>query len=1727
MMVQFFTILRNRRKGRFFIVSFLLLVLLFISGKKIYRTCTGSIYQTSSISYPLLLPNPQLPNYPITQSPNHQSPVTPPSLKLRRAGNPQSSVIHYPLSVIGYPSSITRYAQAPGLQLGMELPYESALSVSGRKLIGATFSTKRYFDPEKDKTLGKKFDFEMKQELQVKIKGQIGEKITVNIDYDDTKTDKRDISVVYKGEPGEAVQEIAFGDLDLSLPQTEFVGYRKQVFGIRGQAQYKNLRFMAIGSQTKGTSESKLFTGNTSLEKKELRDIDYIRRKYYQLAFPGDTIKVGSEKIYFDDRNSANNTVNTSTGMIVEEYGIAISTYVGDFDLLSAGEDYIVDYPKGVIIFRKTIQTNYVIAVDYQKEDGTPLPKTNPQAKAVMIKNENETINTELKNYYNLGRVKIVRDNGKGNFIFNVYDLNRTTVTEVSETGNNVKYPDSVEMDFETGIIKFTSGTPGPFIPDVYLPSPVSHHIIYVEYRYRIKTFNLQRANVVIGSERIVLDGKVLERDKDYFLDYESGWLTFYREEEIKEDSKIEVTYEYAPFAGLATGETLVGARTEYSPLKNFFIGSTVISNFTTKPLRIPDLRTTPGSTLVWEVDTHLTNLKFPLLSLRMTDLSGEYARSIRNSNIFGKALIDSMEGIKLEDSASLNKDYWTVAISSTQILSFNNSLTCSNEDMLISAVKPQLVGTTRKDEKIQVLKINYDLTKSTWAAIIQPLSTIGIDYSKKEFLELELLSDTPGAMLTVEYGSFNEDANNNGRLDTEDTNKDNLLNPDEDIGWEYNNPDGTSARIGADNGRLDSEDLDRDGVLDTFDDPAGKFSFSTDLSAGVWYSTNVPLEITNSTWTAIKQVRLTLSAQTNKLGTIKIAKLGLVGNRWEKGVVLGTGTFTVSAMNNEDNSQYTALYDETKGRKDIYQELYPDWDERWRREQALSMKYNLDAGATATTRSVFPKAQNYSQYGELKFFIYPYQGNQGETFIFQFGTETDFYEYREIINWTGSWKNRTISLDTYSEIMEEMIKEGKTEKEKSMIVNGATIIYKIKGSPKINNIAQIKVGVRNPTGQTLSGELWVNEIYLDKVKEDIGWAYKISADFEVPGWSSFGGKYKEINCKFQPLTPVITGQDIYEQNYYLNFIRIGFLPMNFTFSRKDTFTPPASILENPWLTSLEEDKVSALTGSAGATFSLARWPTIGLSYSKSLTDYLRKQNRLDEKDSYITSADYTNPVRFPLFPTAINLTYRRDDFSLWMSTLSVITVPEKREKFFFNQYQAIKPAYLETKEISDDWSTKLNFRFWSGFTFNPNYSLKIVREEKIQSKLKYPKSLGQTVGFSSNLTIFPWLSPGFGYNISCKEDVNLATLSKTPPEEPTQKRVDRSANGNVTWNFSLRQIFPQFRPTQSLALSTNYRLEYGDSYENIAKEIDFTKKLWIERDPSYKERKSLTLRDTLGLSSRWLPFESIILSPRLSPFNTLVVNANFNGTKEYSNTTGTERTVDTIQWPDLIFSLFKTEKLISLERMMSDSQMNLKISKKVVHTHSISKATTLSDSLDWRFLLLEKYSLYFDYTMSESRDFNLKTDTLTRLTKSESATQQMNFNLEIWRFTLRNEYKLDTEVDSFGKEVRRDKTLSPSLQVYANFNLPAKLLIPLIRKTLYLANQLVFNSTLRLDHRESSYLHGGNTDTYTLTASADYTLSSNTRVTLGLGASRFYNRDDPKMDYYSFEGSMQITIQF
>lgn len=1649
------------------------------------------------------------------------------------------------------------------LSEGIELPYESKLAISGRKFIGMKFTSSKYLHERDDgKTQPSISGFELAQQLQVRVKGTVKRKITVNVDYDDTVENKKDISIVYKGDPEELVQEAAFGDITLSLPGTEFVSYNKQAFGVMAKLKHKKANFYGVFSRTKGTTETKRFRGSTTFEKKEINDISYLRRKYYKLAIDPShlPIKPGTEKIYVDDKNASNNTILTST-ITVSKYGAGNSSFSATCDLLYPGGDYTIDYERGVIVFRKSIGQNYVIAVDYEKKDGTRVIDDTPFAAFKLIKDEAETLGYELKNYYSIGQTKIVRDDNRGNFIFRVRDLNLTDVLKIGTT--DVAYPQFVEVDFEAGTFRFTDGNGNdrePFPQSTYATSVPKNYIIYTEYRYRAKNY-LVRANIVPQSEKIIMDGKPLLRDIDYFMDYDSGFITFLNEEKITDTTVIDITYEWAPFGG-QMDQTVVGTRVEYAPYNNFSFGSTFLYNFPAKPLTSPDVRSTPESISVYEFDSKVSFSDLPL----HPSFSGEYASSVRNPNIFGNALIENMEGIKQADTMSSEDDSWKYSSNITAEVTANSSIYWINVDVNSGEINPS-VPEDERDTKQQVLNISYKLNPNKEASIIYSISRLGVDYTKKLFLDFWMNGDNSGDDITFSIGSLNEDADGDGGMDTEDKNSDGILNPGEDTGIAFNHPDGSVTLIGADNGKIDSEDLDGDGVLRRNDNILGSFNTATftnpdgvvgfkdengtaykNISWTGWKHFIVPLGDVTA-WETAKQIRFTVKSPIGNSAyrNIQLSDVSIVGNKWEKPVVTGTGEMVASAINNIDNTGYVPLYNYFP---QLFKDLYnlESKDLKVKKEQSLQLKYTLENGSTATTKSVFARSADYSKHKELTYYLWG-DNSKGASFVIQFGADSAYYEHKIIPNWVG-WKKITLNFV-------DLNKDTKPD-----TVTAAEGTMSVVGSPSLTNISHIKVLIKNETGSKIeNGEIWLNEIYLDEPWKITGYANRYNADFSVTDWASFGGKFKFINRDFQTLTTQISNQDYEEVSGYFNmpqlwllkpeFLRWVAMPLNTSVSRTVTVTPSAIQTGDPNLVSiLDEGRVTTISGNSSSSLTIQKFPRLGVSYSRSITEANLLVQR-DETNTSNSTLDYTNPLKLYVTPNDLSASYSRADAFRGRPLDKAADFPDLF-KFTTNWYlQTYTNDYSGKTSFTplgwlDDW---LGVKPFANLSLVPSYKFSVAREKKRligEIETDYPKNDSQTASLSTSFRIFSWLLPAASYNSGITQTYNL-TISTVPLKtsatgeiEAKTKTVGRESNGNVSVSLTPRDIV-NFAPINSLSLNSSFEIADGDKYINVEKDEYIYNKLFVREKLGEKslsvrniitgKRESLTLSDTVRGNARYSPFEFLDFRGRLLPIKSITTTSAYSKSDRKSETTGTQSQTITLNWPDLTAGIPDTEKFFFIEKYVSDTQVNLRYTKRTTDDYAFDEKTkfarTISNSYDYRFNFIRKFDCFTSYSVSTNLGEDVKQKKITADGKSEAAAFQVGYRWNDWRFTPRYDWKKDLEVDGTPKTTKDSLNHAVSVGINYDISKPITWKIPFSSTVLDLKNRFTMTSNLKYTKNIDKIVDSNNTDTYSMSLSGDYTISDNLRVNLGSSGSYFKNRKRKQDDYYSMEISSSLTITF
>jgi len=466
--------------------------------------------------------------------------------------------------------------------------------------------------------------------------------------------------------------------------------------------------------------------------------------------------------------------------------------------------------------------------------------------------------------------------------------------------------------------IVYNKGTPELFKDDRYY--------IDAEFRSSQQGFFLGRFGILENSEQVKVDGIPQRRDADYRIDYNTGELTF-----IKVPGPTQVItaeFSYPPGFGQVQ-RTLVGLSGAYTPASNLSFSSSLLYEARGAQEQNPKLGEEPAHSTLGDFGTVLSFR--PVWMTRLADqvpgittdqpsalnIQGNLSMSVPNPNTKGEAFIDDMEGNRESNTIGLSRLQWfyssvpvsrfnprdstTVLVQSAvadhALLEWYNPRPESPTAAKERDLKPVLTEAEGSDNNHQVLEWNLKpptgettLFPEDWAGLTQSLSTTGIDFSRIRFVEIwvndfDADHDSTNVLLHMSLGRVSEDAYwsktepPNGRLDTEDKNRDGKLDggdprsPDfEDTGFDgvvseleplydpitnpdpsgddyrYNvreNPDDYSTinnlefnGIGEANARPDTEDLNRDTFLDSGNN---YFETTIDLADDRYVAIDVP----------------------------------------------------------------------------------------------------------------------------------------------------------------------------------------------------------------------------------------------------------------------------------------------------------------------------------------------------------------------------------------------------------------------------------------------------------------------------------------------------------------------------------------------------------------------------------------------------------------------------------------------------------------------------------------------------------------------------------------------------------------------------------------------------------------------------------------------------------------------------------------------------------------------
>ena len=644
-----------------------------------------------------------------------------------------------------------------------------------------------------------------------------------------------------------------------------YSGNVQGLFGIKAQAQVGNLDMTVIASQEKGSTEKTTFNAGAKPSQNIVRDYEYVERKFFWLAPPGSGYfqagdSIGTFDLYVNENYdiqtdyhalvtvSPNSKPNlTSEEETRDEYKYH---YFHRLDYT----DYELYRKQFYVVLNRTLSRDVVLGafMVIHHADGTVdtigntnyFPAPNPETpdttlvlKLIWKDNADSTFTTwenQWRNVYSLGGTNINREGLE----ISIY---RGVDGAEDPQNDSWQYKQKPYIEVLGLDAKDLSGSPKPdniVDPEyVYLYSgvlifPDSHpfsgaaldsvdrvNIIYksnnatiiqqsTKYYLLIKTANrdvtysLGHANIIEGSEVVKLNGRALQRGKDYNIIYELGQITFLNQDATDPNANITIDYEFAPFF-MVEKKSLFGSRLEYSFSNNSKLGFTALYKGESSGEQKPRVGQEPSRNFVWDTDLSMafepqfmTDIAeaIPLVETEAPsslNIQAEFAESMPNPNTKGEAYIDDFESSREYTDLSILRGSWTLGskpgIDSLESLDpIPSRLRWYNpyDQIRLTDIWPQR-QVKESENRTNIMELQYlPDSDSAWAALMRAMPQGLRDQTRTKFIEVWARKlNSANVIMNIELGRINEDANGDGILDTEDKNQDGVLDDDEDVG--------------------------------------------------------------------------------------------------------------------------------------------------------------------------------------------------------------------------------------------------------------------------------------------------------------------------------------------------------------------------------------------------------------------------------------------------------------------------------------------------------------------------------------------------------------------------------------------------------------------------------------------------------------------------------------------------------------------------------------------------------------------------------------------------------------------------------------------------------------------------------------------------------------------------------------------------------------------------------
>jgi len=214
------------------------------------------------------------------------------------------------------------------------------IRITGREhisLSGESTTSNKFVPNERRQSQSLFPSLDMEQQLQINLNGQIGEKVHIEVDHNSEAIgpEATKIRLYYEGSEDEIIQKIETGDVGLTLPGSQLLGYssnKSGLFGLKVTGQAGAADFTVVASKQKAeTSSQKFNSSGGTVGTHEIAANRYLNNRFFRLDLPAAQRDLGwFDRADVPGRQMTYNAQGEEIGESIDLGTIQVFRFMGD-----------------------------------------------------------------------------------------------------------------------------------------------------------------------------------------------------------------------------------------------------------------------------------------------------------------------------------------------------------------------------------------------------------------------------------------------------------------------------------------------------------------------------------------------------------------------------------------------------------------------------------------------------------------------------------------------------------------------------------------------------------------------------------------------------------------------------------------------------------------------------------------------------------------------------------------------------------------------------------------------------------------------------------------------------------------------------------------------------------------------------------------------------------------------------------------------------------------------------------------------------------------------------------------------------------------------------------------------------------------------------------------------------------------------------------------------------